>query len=131
MAVKNKTCFIILALVVQLFVSEQIAAEVEAFDSALEEETAWGSEPHHLTLVSLSPLLIEGEAAGIVAAYDDPATERPTDYFELYDNTAGNLLAVRWFDKFGIERMAVDRGFLENADKPEGVFVVLLEGDPV
>jgi hypothetical protein len=40
-------------------------------------------------------------------------------------------LAVRWFDKFGIERMAVDRGFLENADKPEGVVVVLLEGDPV
>jgi hypothetical protein len=50
----------------------------------------------------------------------DSRTQRPADYIELYNNT-GNLVAVRWFDTYGIERMAVDRGLLEDRDKLEGV----------
>ena len=67
---------------------------------------------------------------GEVLIYDDPTTKRPADYFELYD-TDGDLLAVSWFDRFGIQRVAVDRGLLEEADKLEGVFVILLEGEPL
>ena len=46
-------------------------------------------------------------------------------------NTVGDLLAVSWFDNFGIQRVAVDRGLLKETAKLEGVFVVLLEGEPL
>jgi len=62
--------------------------------------------------------------------YDAPTTKRPADYFELY-NTNGDLLAVGWFDRFDIERLAVDRGMLDDAGEVAGVFVSLLEGDSV
>ena len=106
---------------------------LEAADSALEPEallTAAGLEHPSLTLVSFSSLLIAGNTVGEVLIYDDPTTKRPADYFELYD-TDGDLLAVSWFDRFGIQRVAVDRGLLEEADKLEGVFVILLEGEPL
>jgi hypothetical protein len=38
---------------------------------------------------------------------------------------------LTWFDKFGIQRTAVDRGIVEEADKLEGVFVVILEGETI
>ena len=60
--------------------------------------------------------------------YNDVTTERPADYWELCDKE-GNLLAVRWFDRFGILRTAVDRGIVEEKDKLEGIFVVVLDGD--
>ena len=82
----------------------------------------------HLILVSFSAFNVGGKTVGTIVLYDDPATERSADYLELYDQ-GGDLLAVAWFDRFGIERTAVDRGLLENADKPEGIFVVLLAGD--
>jgi hypothetical protein len=81
-----------------------------------------------LILVSFSAFEVGGKAVGTIVLYDDPATERAVDYLELYDQ-GGDLLAVAWFDRFGIERTAVDRGLLENADNPEGIFVVLLPGD--
>lgn len=67
---------------------------------------------------------------GGLAAYDDAVTERTADYLELY-NSAGSLIAIGWFDRFGIERVAVDRALLEDAAKLEGVFIVLVEGDSV
>ena len=36
---------------------------------------------------------------------------------------------ISWFDRFGIERTAVDRGIVEQKDKLEGIFVVVVEGD--
>ena len=85
-----------------------------------------------MTLVSSQPWVVEGEVLGTLAAYayDDVTTERPVDYWELYDQQ-DNLLAVSWFDKFGIQRTAIDRGIVEQEDKLEGVFVVVLDGDPV
>jgi hypothetical protein len=91
---------------------------------------ATGLEQRSLTLVSSSPLVVEGQTLGEVLVYDDPTTKRPADYFELYDNP-GDLIAVGWFDRFGIERMAVDRGLVEGTYKLEGVFVVLIDGDVV
>jgi hypothetical protein len=60
--------------------------------------------------------------------YDDVTTERPADYWEIY-NQDGELLAVSWFDSLGIRKTAVDRGIVEEKDKLEGVFVVVLDGD--
>jgi hypothetical protein len=73
--------------------------------------------------------LVEGEVLGTVAAYvyKDVTIERPIDYWEPYDK-AGNLLAVGWFDKFGMERTAVDRGIMEEQNKLEGIFVLVLDG---
>ncbi len=92
--------------------------------------TAAGLEHPSLTLVSFSSLLIAGNTVGEVLIYDAPTTKRPADYFELYD-ADDDLFAVSWFDRFGIQRVAVDRGLLEEADKLEGVFVILLQGEPL
>ena len=83
-----------------------------------------------LTLVSMVPMTVAGELMGGLAAYDDAATSRPADYLELFNN-AGALLAVGWFDRFGIERLAVDRALVDEADNLEGVFVLILPGDPI
>jgi hypothetical protein len=81
-----------------------------------------------LTLVSFLPLVDEGNTVGAVLVYDDPTTTRPGDYFLLY-NSVGNLVAVGWFDRFGIRRMTVDRGFLDGTDNLAGIFVSLVGGD--
>ena len=83
-----------------------------------------------LTLVSVVPMTAGGALLGGLAAYDDAATRRPADYLELY-NDVGALLAVGWFDRFGIERLAVDRALVEHADKLEGVFVLIVKGEAV
>jgi len=84
-----------------------------------------------MKLVSVDPWVIEGEVMGAVAAYvyDDVTTERPTDYWEIY-NQEGELLAASWFDSFGIRRTAVDRGIVEEKDRLEGTFVLVVDGDP-
>ena len=133
MKFKNKSYFIILEFVgLLLFLGFFTTKSLEA-DDALEPEallTTAGLDHPSLTLVSFSSLVIAGNTVGKVLIYDDPTTKRPADYFELYD-TDGDLLALDWFDRFGIQRMAVDRGLLEKTLKLEGVFVLLLEGDSI
>ena len=83
-----------------------------------------------LTLVSVVQLTAGKEILGAIAAYDDTATTRPDDYLELYNN-AGALLAASWFDRFGIERLAVDRALAEDTSKLEGVFVLVTTEDSI
>ena len=133
MKFNTKVYFILQFVGLLFFLGFMAIKSLEAADSALEPEallTAAGLEHPSLTLVSFSSLLIAGNTVGKVLIYDDPTTKRPADYFELYD-TDGDLLAVDWFDRFGIQRMAVDRGLLEKTLKLEGVFVVLIEGDSI
>ena len=137
MTLKNKIYFIIFMILefigLLLFFLGFIVTSLDAADNASESEillSATQLEQHSLTLVSSSPLVVEGQTLGEVIVYDDPTTKRPEDYFELYDNP-GDLIAVGWFDRFGIERMAVDRGILDGEDELEGVFVSLLEGDSI
>lgn len=81
-----------------------------------------------LSLVWAARIVDDDKALGIVTMYDDPATERPVDYMEIYD-TAGNLLAFGWFDQFGIERIAVDRSFVEPSQQPVGRFLIFADGE--
>lgn len=90
----------------------------------------WVSEPQGLTTLGAAPLVVGGRTIGILIAYDDASTGRAADYLELYDNT-GQLIAVSWFDRFGIERVAVDRGLVDQKAGLDGVFVVFLEGEAV
>jgi hypothetical protein len=133
MAFRNKIYFIICGIVAQLlFFGDIRADELQRRDNAAEQEIVTGPEQHDMRLVSLDPLVNEGEIIGAVAAYvfDNVTTERPVDYWEVYNNE-GNLVAVSWFDKFGTQRMAIDRGIAEQEDKLEGVFVVVLDGDSI
>ena len=72
--------------------------------------------------------MLLGNEMRAVIVYDDPTTRRLVDYIAVYD-TAGDLQALTWFDRFGIERMAIDQGIIENAEHPAGVFVAFLTGD--
>jgi hypothetical protein len=137
MTLKNKIYFMIFMILefigVLFFLGFIATRSLEAADNASEPEillSVTGLEQHSLTLVSSSPFVVDGQTLGEVFVYDDPTTKRPADYFEVYDNP-GDLIAVGWFDRFGIQRMAVDRGLLEDEDKLEGVFVFLSEGDSV
>ena len=81
-------------------------------------------------LVSVSPLLADGQTVGAMAVYDDPATQRPADYLEVVDS-GGVLVAISWFDRFGIERLLVDRALVEGGQELEGVFVAVVNGEVI
>jgi hypothetical protein len=83
-----------------------------------------------LTLIAQSPLVAGGQTVGAIAVYDDPATHRPADYLEVVDNQ-GSLVAVSWFDRFGIERLMIDRALIEGGNQLKGEFVAVLDGESV
>jgi hypothetical protein len=60
----------------------------------------------------------------------DIATHRPVDFWEFYDKNR-NLLAISWFDQFGIRRIAIDEGIMQAKGILEGVFVVVVYGQLV
>jgi hypothetical protein len=124
--------FIILAVAGELFLLGYIAASaVEAADETWQRKGFMSASPpetDRLSLVSILPVTVEGQRVGRLAVYDDSTTKRSADYLELY-NTTDDLLAISWFDRFGIERLALDRGLLRETYKLEGVFVILLDGD--
>jgi hypothetical protein len=121
----RKILALVLGLCVQLsFVVPTRAEVIQTGDRA----TLSGPEKSSLTMMALSPVVVGDMTLGEVVVYDDPASKRRADYFELYDS-AGGLVAVGWFDRFGIQRMAVDRALLDGTNELEGVFVSLLEGD--
>jgi hypothetical protein len=131
MALRNKIYFIILGIVAQLlFVTDIRAEEVQPSDNATGQEVVTAPEQHKMSLISFQPWVVEGEVLGAVAeyVYDDVTTARAADYWELYNNE-GDVLAVGWFDRFGIQRTAIDRGIVEQKDKLEGIFVVVVDGD--
>jgi hypothetical protein len=131
MELKNK--FTILSLLAALFLSPPLVAAGKDEPQSVDVEPflpVWALEQHELTVVSVAPLVVGDKTVGAVTVYDDATTERPVDYWELYDSE-GDLLAARWFDRLGIKRTAVDRGVLDRADKPEGILVVIVDGDLV
>jgi hypothetical protein len=133
MAFMGASHLILLVLVAHLPFSRATSSELFRDNENAAESSVASPAPvpnkNRLALVSFLPLITEREIVGGVAVYDDSATERDGDYFEFY-NTQGDLLAVSWFDGFGIERAAIDRGLLEDAEELEGVFVLVLDGDP-
>ena len=132
MQFQSKFLVMVLGLFTQLFFAAPIHSDpVQSTHHTVREMfSASAPERHSLTLIAFSPLVVKGQTLGEVLVYDDPATKRPMDYFELYEST-GELVAVGWFDRFGIQRIAVDRGMLENGDKVEGAFVFFADGDSI
>lgn len=130
---RTKFYFTMLSLSVLLAFNAAISAEpIQSVENVHGERILLpASAPgmDQLTLLSFLILALEEEIVGAVALYDDPTTKRSSDYLELY-NGAGSLLAASWFDSFGIQRTAMDRGLLGDSSGLEGVLVLLLEGKP-
>jgi hypothetical protein len=83
-----------------------------------------------LHLVRMIPVTNGQEILGVIAIYDDPMTRRAEDYLELRDD-AGQIVAIEWFDQFGIRRLTLDRGFLTGKGKFEKIFATLVSGKPL
>jgi hypothetical protein len=133
MAFRNKIYFIVLGIVAQLlFFGDVRADELRPRDNATEQEIVTVPAHDNMTLVSSQPWVVEGKVLGTLAAYvyNDMTTERRADYWELC-GSEGDLIAIGWFDRFGIQRLAVDRGLIEESDKLEGDFVIFIDGDSV
>jgi hypothetical protein len=124
--------FVLLGFVVELLFLSYLATKVLGADAPLKQDFFPVSLPErsHLRLISMVPVTVEGEVLGRVAVYDDSTTQRPADCLEFY-NKIGNLVAVSWFDRYGIRRIVVDRGLLEGKDDLQGIFVVVLDGEPI
>ena len=127
----RKSTLIFTAIVGLWLATSSYAGVTETGDLCLPQQIfSAASSMHALVLVSVASVVLDDETLGNVVAYHDPNTKRPADYFELYDSE-GNLLAIGWYDRFGIRRIAVDRGLFDEAQEPQGVFVTLLDGDSV
>jgi hypothetical protein len=124
--------FVLLGFVAELLFLGYLATKVLGADVPSKQIFYPASLPerNHLHLISTLPVSVEGEILGRVAVYDDPTTQRPADYLELYNST-GTLVAVSWFDRYGIRRIVVDRGLLEGKDELQGIFIVVLDGEAV
>ena len=83
-----------------------------------------------MRLIGFLTVTINGQVVGGMAVYDDAATKIFGDYAEIY-NPKGDLLAILWFDRFGILRSAIDRGIVQNKHAIEGVLVLVTGGDLV
>jgi hypothetical protein len=135
MSLRNKIYFVICAtlyFVSVLFFLVAVAKAADTADNNVEQQNPAALEQHKTTLLSIEQWIVDGEVAGFVAAYvyKDVTTERAVDYLELYDKE-GDLVAISWFDQFGIQRVAIDRGIVEGEGKLEGTFVAVWDGDPV
>ena len=106
-------------------------AGVQAAETSLEPGlagSALGLSKASLNLVSLSPVIENGQTVGVIAIYDDPATQRAADYIEVL-NREGAVVLMSWIDPFGIERLAVDRALIDGAQELRGEFIAVLDGD--
>jgi len=128
----QRVYFAILSLSLLLLPSKSLNAEPTRVTENLRRERVFvpSSAPNKSKLipVSFTTIQVGADIAGTMATYDDPQTERPMDYIELYDGSGG-LLLIGWIDRFGIRRTAVDRGLLqEDTSRLEGVLVLLADG---
>jgi hypothetical protein len=81
-----------------------------------------------LVLTRYGTFLDEESNIGILIFYDDVRTKREVDYVEVY-SAIGDLLLVTWIDRFGISRLAMDRGLLDEEEPAlDRVFVLISSG---
>src|SRR5207244_13597610 len=119
----RKSTLIFTAIVGLWLATSSHAGVTETGDHCLPQQIfSAASSMHALVLVSIASVVLDDETLGDVVAYHDPTTKRPADYFELYDSE-GNLLAIGWYDRFGMRRIAVDRGLVDESQNAHGEVV--------
>jgi len=110
-----------------------IAGRVHGAEVTVEKQVSVSNiraQQERLNLITHSALIARGQTLGEVVIFDNPATRRSADYLEVYDITK-RLVAIVWFDSFGIQRTVIDRALVDGGRKLEGVLVSILEGEPV
>src|SRR5262249_23921240 len=135
MSLKNRIyLFVIFGFVAELFCLNDLTTKaVEAADIPSKQEIFLPTsvpEKNHLRPIAILPETVEGQIVGRMVVYDDTMSQRSASYIELYTNT-GDPVGARWFDRYGVERTAVDRWLLEDKDELEGILVVVLDGEAV
>lgn len=131
---KHVGYFLLFILSALLFYNRSLPAEPMRVTENLRNERVLlppsAPDKDQLAVVSILTIVSGAEILAAVTMYDDPQTERPVDYMELYDRS-GSLLSVNWIDRFGIPRTAMDRGLLrEEASELEGILVLIPQGTP-
>jgi len=105
---------------------------LEAADGTKPLKTAAGQTvlipsevPDNAGFLHLATMSVDGRL--IVLLYDDPKTDRPVDYVEAYD-PIGTLLAIAWYDQYGIARTAYDANLNDpTAAGPARVLVMAID----
>lgn len=88
-------------------------------------------EMSNFLLVTCFKITFDEQMVAIVALYDDPSTRREVDYDEVYQSS-GHLLGIAWLDEFGVLRVAVDFGLIdEDTSGVTGILVLVADGNPV
>ncbi len=134
MRLKTTTFLIAISLIAQLSALVDSPAEPTRTGAANSLHESYYSvnlpAKDRLALVARIPITVGGELLGEFVAYDDQTTARAADYLELY-NRRGGLLAVSWFDRFGIERLALDQSLVQSGVDLEGTFVLVATGNSI
>ena len=134
MRLRNKIYFILIATAyfIAVFFALVATAKAEVAVNDVQEQEIVGPGEHETNLTSLEPWLVDGAVVGSVASYvfADATTRRPVDYWEFYDE-GGDVVAIAWFDQFGVRRIAVDEGIMNDEGKLDGRFVLVLDGEAV
>jgi hypothetical protein len=130
----NCRAYLIVCVIICVIVSfaDVTAEPTQALDPLQKEIDAPVPQPESRGLFLIySVPVTNGEAIiGRIAVYDDRTTARFPDVAALYD-AADDLVALGWFDRFGIQRIAIDNGIVKQTGKLEGQFVFVLEGEPL
>jgi len=130
MLLTNKALFVCLGtfLAMVFLLSTSAATSIDsAADLTVGGALPLQNRPRHLAAVKSTPLVVNGTSLGTVVVYDDSSTARPDDYVEIY-NRGGDLVVVVWFDRFGIQRMAIDHAFAEGKEQADGIFLLVVGG---
>ena len=88
------------------------------------------AKPQLLLVVGVANLVVQDRVIANVAFYDDRNTARAIDRVEVYA-TNGQLVALGWYDEFGIERTAIELSLVDGATDLKGMFIVWVAGKPV
>lgn len=130
MQFKGSIIISVIALVILFAFSDVTAESLQVMENSGNDVPVPPSLLERQQMILLGFLMprVTAGSAGAMAIYDDPKIKRIGDYAEVYNST-GNLIAIVWFDKFGIMRSAIDRGIVLYEHTVEGVMVLVLEGE--
>lgn len=82
------------------------------------------------TPVGYFTISVDAQTREILVLYSRPYDKKIATYFELYDQE-GRLLLIRWVEKSGVTKTAIDLGVLDkDGSEPIGILVLVVEGHP-
>jgi len=85
---------------------------------------------NNFTPVGYFTISVDIKLTGMLVLYSSAENKRAVTYMELY-NQAGRLILIRWVEKSGVTRTAIDSAVLDkNGSEPVGILRLVVEGNP-